>query len=96
MDAFQLRNAGIFDRHRSSRGKRFGPSGDCSGAVLEKKAWALWLMHQYEESAEVCRKVITDMPENMLCLKRLAEFETLLGNTRRAQIYEGRITFLSA
>ncbi len=66
------------------------------GAALEKKAWALWLMHHYDESAEVCRKVIADMPDNMLCLKRLAEYETLLGNTRRAQIYEERVVRLSA
>ncbi len=64
------------------------------GAVLEKKAWVLWLMHKYEEAAELCRQVLEDMPDNSLCLKRLAEYEALLGNPRRAEMYRNRIEAL--
>ena len=65
------------------------------GAVLEKKAWVLWLMHQYEEAAAVCRQVIAHMPDNALCLKRLAEYETLLGNQRRAEVYRNQLEALN-
>jgi len=64
------------------------------GAALEKKAWVLWLMHQYEDSAQVCRDVLEIMPESEVCLKRLADYEDLLGNPRRAQHFRERLAAL--
>src|SRR5690606_16447819 len=50
------------------------------GAVLEKKAWVLWLLHRYEDAARVARAALAVMPENELCLRRLVDYESLAGN----------------
>jgi serine/threonine-protein kinase len=65
------------------------------GAALEKKAWVLWLMHRYEDAAQVARAALEIMPENEMCLRRLLEYETLQGNARRAEHYNQRLLALS-
>jgi tetratricopeptide (TPR) repeat protein len=64
------------------------------GAALEKKSLVLWLMHRYEESAQMARDVLVLMPDNESCLKRLGDYETLAGNMRRAQHYRERLLAL--
>jgi serine/threonine protein kinase len=56
-------------------------------AALEKKVLVLWLMHRYQEAAQTAREVLTLMPDSEICLKRLIEYETLNGNSRRAEHY---------
>jgi tetratricopeptide (TPR) repeat protein len=64
------------------------------GAVLEKKAWILWLLHRYEEAARVARDALEIMPDSEICLRRLIDYETLCGNTRRAEYYRARLEHL--
>ncbi len=64
------------------------------GAVLEKKAWVLWLLHRYEDAAQVARSVLEIMPDSEICLRRLIDYETLVGNLRRAEHYQQRLTRL--
>lgn len=64
------------------------------GAVLEKKTWVLWLLHKYEEAAQVARDALEIMPESELCLRRLVDYESLTGNQRRAQHYRERLSEL--
>ena len=64
------------------------------GPALEKKAWVLWLMHRYEEAAQVARETLEIMPDSEVCLKRLVDYETLVGNTRRADYYRERLAAL--
>jgi hypothetical protein len=61
------------------------------GAVLEKKAWVLWLLHRYDEADGVARDALEIMPDSDLCLRRLIEYETLIGNPRRAEHYRQRL-----
>ncbi len=61
------------------------------GAVLEKKAWVLWLLHRYEEAAQVARNVLEIMPDSEICLRRLIDYEILVGNARRAEHYQQRL-----
>jgi tetratricopeptide (TPR) repeat protein len=61
------------------------------GAVLEKKLLVLWLMHRYEDAAEVAREALTIMPDNELCLCRMVEYETLIGNQSRANHFRKRL-----
>lgn len=61
------------------------------GAVLEKKAWVLWLLHRYEDAAQVARRVLAIMPDSEICLRRLIDYETLVGNARRAELYQQRL-----
>ena len=64
------------------------------GAAMEKKAWVLWLIHDYEESASIARSVLEIMPESEVCLRRLVEYEALAGNPRRADYYRERLSRL--
>ena len=64
------------------------------GAVLEKKAWILWLLHRYEDAARVARDVLDIMPDNEICLRRLIDYETLMGNARRAEHYQRQLAHL--
>jgi len=64
------------------------------GAVLEKKAWVLWLLHRYEDAAQVARSVLEIMPDSEICLRRLIDYETLVGNVHRAEHYQQRLTRL--
>lgn len=61
------------------------------GAALEKKALVLWLLHRYEEAAQVARDVLTIMPDSEICLSRLIDYETLTGNSRRAEHYRRQL-----
>jgi len=65
------------------------------GAALEKKAWVLWLLHRYEEAAQVAKAALEVMPESELCLRRLVDYETLTGNQRRAEHYRQRLEMLT-
>jgi tetratricopeptide (TPR) repeat protein len=65
------------------------------GAMLEKKAWILWLLHRYEEAARVARDALEIMPDSEMCLRRLIDYETLCGNTRRAAYYQERLAHLN-
>jgi len=62
--------------------------------VLEKKVWILWLLHRYEDAARVARDVLDIMPDNEICLRRLIDYETLMGNARRAEHYQRRLALL--
>jgi serine/threonine protein kinase len=64
------------------------------GAVLEKKVWILWLLHRYEDAARVARDVLDIMPDNEICLRRLIDYETLMGNARRAEHYQRQLALL--
>ncbi|TWT64397.1 protein kinase domain-containing protein [Rubinisphaera italica] len=64
------------------------------GAVLEKKTWVLWLLHRYDDAAQVAREALEIMPESELCLRRLVDYESLTGNQRRAQHYRERLSQL--
>jgi len=64
------------------------------GAVLEKKAWILWLLHRYEDAARVARDVLEIMPDSEICLYRLIAYESLVGNARRAEHYQRQLTLL--
>jgi tetratricopeptide (TPR) repeat protein len=66
------------------------------GAVLEKRAWVLWLLHRYEEAAQTCRDVLELMPDCEVCLRRLVEYETLMGNPRRADFYRSRLEMVDS
>lgn len=61
------------------------------GAAMEKKALVLWMMHQYEDAAQTARDVLTLMPDSEICLKRLIDYETLNGNSRRADHYRKQL-----
>jgi tetratricopeptide (TPR) repeat protein len=65
-----------------------------NGAALEKKTLVLWLLHRYEDAARVARQALTIMPDSELCLKQLIDYETLVGNSRRAQQYRERLSQL--
>lgn len=65
-----------------------------NGAALEKKALVLWLLHRYENAAQVARDVLMIMPDSEFCLERLRDYETLAGNSRRAQHYQARLSQL--
>jgi Tfp pilus assembly protein PilF len=65
-----------------------------NSAALEKKMLVLWLLHRYEAAAQVAREVLTLMPDSELCLNRLADYETLMGNQRRAEHYRQRLASL--
>jgi tetratricopeptide (TPR) repeat protein len=65
------------------------------GAVLEKKAWVLWLLHRYEDAARAFREALRIMPESEICLRRLVDYETLVGNPSRAEHYRGQLAKLS-
>lgn len=65
------------------------------GAALEKKALVLWLMHRYEQAAQTARDALVLMPHSELCLARLADYETLMGNQRRAEHYRQRLASLT-
>ena len=71
--------------------ERIGSEYRADGAVLEKKAWVLWLLHRYDEAAGVARDALEIMPDSELCLRRLIEYETLMGNPRRADYYRQRL-----
>jgi len=64
------------------------------GAVLEKKAWILWLLHRYEDAARIARDVLEIVPDNEICLRRLIDYETLMGNVRRAEHYKSQLVLL--
>jgi hypothetical protein len=64
------------------------------GAVLEKKAWVLWLLHRYEDAARVARAALEVMPESELCLRRLVDYESLAGNRHRAEQYRKRLELI--
>ena len=64
------------------------------GAVLEKKAWILWLLHRYEDATHVARDVLEIMPDSAICLRRLIDYETLVGNAHRAEHYQKRLALL--
>ena len=64
------------------------------GAVLEKKAWILWLLHRYEDAARVARDVLEIMPDNEICLRRLIDYEALMGNLRCAERYKSQLVLL--
>lgn len=64
------------------------------GAILEKKMWVLWLLHQYDEAAHAAREALEVMPESELCLTRLADYESINGNQGRAQHYRDRLSAL--
>ena len=66
------------------------------GAVLENRAWVLWLLHRYEEAAQTCREVLEVMPDCEVCLRRLVDYETLMGNPRRAEHYRTRLAMVEA
>jgi tetratricopeptide (TPR) repeat protein len=66
------------------------------GAVLEKRAWVQWLLHRYEDAAQTCRDVLEVMPDCEVCLRRLVEYETLMGNPRRADFYRSRLERVDA
>ena len=61
------------------------------GAAMEKKMLVLWLLHRYEDAAQAAREVLMVMPDSELCLKRLVDYETLMGNRRRAEHYQQRL-----
>lgn len=61
------------------------------GAAMEKKALVLWMMHRYEDAAQTARDVLTLMPDSEICLKRLIDYETLNGNSRRADHYRKQL-----
>jgi tetratricopeptide (TPR) repeat protein len=61
------------------------------GAVQEKKGWVLWLLHRYEEAARAFREALRLMPESEVCLRRLIEYETLVGNASRAESYRQQL-----
>lgn len=65
------------------------------GAALEKKSLVLWLLHRYEEAATVARDVLVIMPDSEICLKRLIDYETLNGNTHRADIFRHQLENLA-
>src|SRR5207245_402316 len=65
------------------------------GAVLEKKAWVLWLLHRYDAAAGVARDALEIMPDSELCLRRLIEYEALMGNPRRAEHYRQRLAVVT-
>jgi hypothetical protein len=76
--------------------ERIGSASQSDGAVLEKKAWVLWLLHRYDDAAGVARDALEMMPDSELCLRRLIEYETLMGNphqrkTRRSDPHEERV-----
>lgn len=64
------------------------------GAVLEKKVWVLWLLHRYEDAARFARNVLEIMPDSEICLRRLIDYETLAGNTHRAEYYRRQLASL--
>lgn len=66
------------------------------GAALEKKALVLWLLHRYEDAARVARDVLAIMPDSEICLKRLIDYETLNGNSRRAEHYRRQLAIVSS
>jgi serine/threonine-protein kinase len=66
------------------------------GAVLEKKGWVLWLLHRYEDAARTFREALRPMPESEICLRRLVEYETLVGNASRAEHYRQELARLTA
>jgi serine/threonine protein kinase len=68
--------------------------GESDGAVLEKKAWVLWLLHRYDEAAQVARAALEVMPESELCLRRLVDYESLSGNRHRAETYRKRLELI--
>jgi serine/threonine-protein kinase len=65
------------------------------GSALEKKTLVLWLLHRYEDAARVARDVLTIMPDSEICLKRLIDYETLSGNSRRANHYRRQLEEIS-
>lgn len=65
------------------------------GAVLEKKAWVLWLLHRYEDAARYARQALAIMPESEVCLRRLIDYESLVGNRSRAEQYRKRLESLA-
>jgi serine/threonine-protein kinase len=64
------------------------------GAVLEKKAWVLWLLHRYEDAARVSRHVLEIMTDSATCLRHLIDYETLVGNPHRAEHYRRQLAQL--
>ncbi len=66
-----------------------------NGAAMEKKMLVLWLLHRYEDAAQAARDVLMVMPDSELCLKRLVDYETLMGNRRRAEHYRQRLESLA-
>ncbi len=67
-----------------------------NGAALEKKALVLWLLHRYEDAARVARDVLVMMPDSEICLNRLIEYETLNGNSQRAELYRRQLSMVCA
>jgi len=65
------------------------------GAALEKKTLVLWLLHRYEDAARIARDVLAIMPDSEICLKRLIDYETLNGNSRRAEHYRRQLEVIS-
>jgi tetratricopeptide (TPR) repeat protein len=63
-------------------------------AALEKKTLVLWLLHRYDDAARIARDVLAIMPDSEVCLKRLVDYETLIGNERRAAFYRSRLEAL--
>ncbi len=61
------------------------------GAALEKKTLVLWLLHRYRDAAHAAREALAIMPHSEICLKRLIDYETLSGNSRRAEHYRQQL-----
>lgn len=64
------------------------------GAALEKKVLVLWLLHRYEDAAQIARNVLAIMPASEICLRRLIDYETLNGNSRRAEHYRQQLSII--
>jgi hypothetical protein len=52
-------------------------------------------LHRYEDAARIARDVLTVMPDSEICLKRLIDYETLSGNSRRAEHYRRQLAEIS-
>ena len=52
------------------------------------------VLYRYEEAARVARDVLAIMPDNEICLRRLIDYETLMGNARRAEHYQRQLALL--
>jgi len=64
-------------------------------AALEKKTLVLWLLHRYEEAAQIARQVILFMPDSEISLKILFKYEIFIGNTHRAKHYQNKLNDLN-
>ena len=49
-----------------------------------------------EDAARIARDVLAIMPDSEICLKRLIEYETLGGNSHRAEHYRRQLDEISA